>query len=241
MGLFDFLKPKKRPLADLLRNSELGQGMELEYLQKQISNMNAVGRKDEARKLLAEFITKFEKSRSGPKETRNGLAGVSYVLAYKVLPDLVHRRWNEFLSLWKDGIPMSIYLALHGAIEYRRSLTSEQIFEFKTQTGRFSESVDYYLVSYPCPPAQEARSDTYELPSTPWEQRIWLGPHFSAALHNRKTGEKHLYILGQAPTEGTTLRCVTANGANCNCGPGPEPSIGSFLGRLKEVIEERNE
>lgn len=61
---------------------------------------------------------------------------------------------------------------------------------------------------------------------------IILAPYFSSELRDRG-GKVSYYILGQSPMGGgTTLRCVTAEGANCNLGPGPDPTIDLFHAEL---------
>jgi len=63
-----------------------------------------------------------------------------------------------------------------------------------------------------------------------------LAPFFAAVLDDYISGQRSYYILGQSlmsETE-TTLRSVTADGLNCNLGPGPEPTRLAFLERLKQ-------
>ena len=59
MGLFDFLKPRKDPVGDfpntpLMRKAMLA--MKLEFVQKQIANLNAVGRGADAKKVVSDFL-----------------------------------------------------------------------------------------------------------------------------------------------------------------------------------------
>lgn len=244
MSLFDFLRPKKKAIPDILSKPEMKyvkMSMGLEFLQKQVANLKVVGRTDEARKMVAEYVEEYSRIGQGFTSTPHDIARLSYRIAYLLLPDLVHKRWDEFLRLWSDGIPFPIYLALLAAAQQEQPLTPKQILGFEAEAGHLRSDVDYYLIRFPTPPmfVNIPIEDLMETTS-PGSPRIWkrppptLGPYFVAVLHDRGTGERHLYILSQAPDNSTTLRCVTADGANCNCGAGPTPSIEAFLELLRQ-------
>ena len=214
--------------------------MKLEYLQKQVANLNAVGRTDEARKAVTEYIQEYSQISSGSGSTPEELARLSYWLAYLFLPDLVYKRWDEFLRLWSDGIPFPVYLALLGAAQKEQPLTPQQVLGFKAEAGCLTSDVNYYLIQFPTPPKFVDISIEDLLEKTPpGSPRKWkrpppvLGPYFIAVLYNRRTEERHIYILGQASDNGTAVRCVTADGAHFNCGPEPEPSVKAFLEVLR--------
>jgi hypothetical protein len=59
-----------------------------------------------------------------------------------------------------------------------------------------------------------------------------LAPHYSSVIRDTDDACSY-YILGQSPMGGgTTLRCITADRANCNLGPGPKPTLEDFHARL---------
>ncbi len=63
-----------------------------------------------------------------------------------------------------------------------------------------------------------------------------LAPHFSCILRGGDNTSSY-YILGQSPIGGgTTLRMVTAEGVNCNLGPGPNPTLIEFHQRLDREL-----
>lgn len=59
MGLFDFLKPRKDPLRELEKNPLVKRAMlamKLEFVQKQIDNLRAVGRDADANKTVLDYL-----------------------------------------------------------------------------------------------------------------------------------------------------------------------------------------
>lgn len=60
MGLFDFLKPKeKEGLASLVNNPKMRKvvlAMQLEYVEKEVANLKAVGREQDANKRISGFL-----------------------------------------------------------------------------------------------------------------------------------------------------------------------------------------
>lgn len=243
MGLFDFLKPKKDPMAELLKRPDVRNtmvGIELEYLQKQVANLRSVGRKDDAKKLVSDFLAKYSQEGKGEVITRIELARISYSIVYRILPDLVHVRWTEFCDLWNGVIPFPMYLAIKEASDMIKRLSLDQVQEFKYYQGELDSNNEYFLLEFPTPPDQGERPNfeafiaALESGRKPSADAVpVLGPFFAAVVFNENTNEKHLYILGQSPGEGTTLRFVAAGGMNANCGPGPEPIASKFLQAIK--------
>jgi len=244
MGLFDFIKPKKKkPGAELLQNPAMRSamaGMEMEYLQKQVANLRSVGRKDDANKAVGDFLAKYHKEALGKQLSRLDLGRISYSIANATLPDLVFSRWKEFCDLWSGGVPFPMYLAIKGASDMGKRLSLEQIQEYKYYQGNLTSHLQYFLIEYPLPPEQGQGPNMEDLlaalakgqgPSL--DVVPVLGPYFSAVILNSNKEEKHVYNLGQSPGEGTTLRFVSAGGTNVNCGSGPEPSAGAFLESLR--------
>lgn len=250
MGLFDFLKPKKKPLEQLFqepgaRNAMVG--MELEYLQKQISNFESVGRNEDSKKVLADFLERYVKEAKCEVTSRLDLARISYSLAYRTLPDLVHERWSEFCDLWGGGMPFPLFLAIKGASEFGKRLSLGQLQEFKYYQGEFDSDREYFLIEFPTPPDQgegpsiEALMAALSVGQQPSRDLVpVLGPYFAAIVIEPANNERHLYILGQSPGGGTTLRFVAAGGMNANCGPGPTtPESSAFLQAIKANLMRR--
>ncbi len=217
-GLFSFLKSRKDPA---------NAGVELENLQKQVANLISAGRTDDAKNAVLFFLDKYARETGNAGTSASDLARISYFLAYLALPDLIYSRWGEFSRLWNGLVPFHMYLAIKGASDQGEPFSLEQINAFKCYQGVLTPDVDYYLIEFPAPPsviAQLAQGEKVSRDALPV-----LGPHFAAALLNKKIDEKQLYVLGEAVQGAMTLRTVTAKGENCNCGPGPEPRLDSFL------------
>jgi hypothetical protein len=65
MGLLDFLKPRKDRLQELANQPEMRKAIlstELEFTQKQIANLRAVGREAEAERLLSNTAIRWRVS-----------------------------------------------------------------------------------------------------------------------------------------------------------------------------------
>jgi hypothetical protein len=203
MGLFDFLKPKKETIACEGGNITVGSSKIV---------------KDTFKGFLENYDREIKGKAASPEE----LAKVCYAASYMVLPSLIHERWPEFQTLWSADVPFPIYLALIVADNLKKSLSASQLNEFDYFEGKLAdETIEYFLIKFPAPPPQGGQSTLDTMPV--------LGPYFAVALHRPTTGERWLYVLGQAPGSGTTLRSVTAPGCSGNCGPGPEPSASAFL------------
>jgi hypothetical protein len=76
MGLFDFLKPKKEPLGGLTEKDPRVRRILLygaaEIVATQADNLRAVGRKDDADKVIADFLKKvFQEFRNEPQNPRH--------------------------------------------------------------------------------------------------------------------------------------------------------------------------
>jgi len=171
-----------------------------------------------------------------PLATAEDLARVSYGLAYLVLPDMVHRSFDDFLRSWRDRVPFGFMLCDFGCSKEKVRTTIEQKAAFRTQEGQLSPTCDCYLVEFPTPPPFSLLSES-ELQSVIAAGRRppVLAPYFAAALHDRVAGRRYYYVLGQSPSGGTTFRTVTADGANCNLGPGPRPDLASFFLYIAEM------
>jgi hypothetical protein len=104
---------------------------------------------------------------------------------------------------------------------------------FRWHAGRFQDGRDYLTLEYPPPPPIDMSHMTPE-DLMAGDSPFVLAPHYSCIIRD-SAGTCSYYILGQSPIGGgTTLRSVTADGANCNLGPGPEPTLENFHARLNE-------
>lgn len=218
-------------------------GIELDYLQKQVANLISVGRKDDAKKSVSDFLTKYSRDGKGEVTTRIELARITYSIVYRILPDLVHVRWAEFCDLWNGAIPFPLFLAIKGASDMTKRLSLDQVQEFKYYQGELDSNNEYFLLEFPTPPDQgegpsfEALMAALESGGERSADAIpVLGPFFAAVVFSKQANQKHLYILGQSPGGGTTLRFVAPGGLNANCGPGPEPIASKFLQAVKENL-----
>jgi hypothetical protein len=139
-----------------------------------------------------------------------------------------------------------MYVAIMESSDMGKRLTLDQIREFHYYQGEITSNLQYFLIAYPFPPertegpimadliAALAKGEQMSLDTLPV-----LGPFFSAVIFNSTTNEKLIYILGQSPGGGTTLRFVTAGGMNANCGPGPEPTTEGFLKAIKSNLKKQ--
>lgn len=171
-----------------------------------------------------------------PFATPEELAQVCYGLAYYVLPNFAHREFDQFLRIWRTPFPpLGTMLCEFACSKQNLRSTPEQAAAFKMQDGQLTSSCDYYLVQFPSPPPFAGIDfDNLESVLSSGGRPPVLAPFFAAVLDNRASGHRRFYVLGQSPTGGTTFRSVTADGSNCNHGPGPEPTSFAFLERLKQ-------
>lgn len=201
MGLFNFLKPKKSTVHDGNTRVIVGDSMIV---------------RDTFKGFLENYDREIEEETASQEE----LAKVCYVSSYMFLPDLIHKRWPEFKSAWSSDVPFPLYLALTVASSLKMTLSSSQLSRFDYFEGKLvGETIEYFLIQYPALTQQGSSLGQFSS----------IRPFFAVVLNRPSSGERWLYILGQSPSSGTTLRCVTADGANCNCGPGPESSARAFL------------
>lgn len=110
---------------------------------------------------------------------------------------------------------------------------------FRWHHGDLDADREYFVLEYPVPPPIDLSDVPIEKLASLGGSPIVLAPHFSAIIRDRSETEATYFILGQAPMDdGTTLRCVTRDGMNCNLGPGPEPQLNAFLDVLRETKKE---
>lgn len=171
-----------------------------------------------------------------PLATPEDLARVSYGLAYAVLPEMVHRSFDDFIRSWRDRVPFCFMLCALGSSKEKVRTTLEQKAAFRKQDGQLSPTCDCYLVEFPTPPPVSLLSKS-ALPSVIASGRKppVLAPYFAAAVHDRVSGRRCYFVLGQSPSGGTTFQTVRADGATCNLGPGPKPELASFFLHIAEA------
>ena len=155
------------------------------------------------------------------------LEQTSYDIAYFLLPDIIFNDVSRLVEHCQDKRSAGpfFYAMACKARGIEPQIESAKLYHW--HSGGFDETRQYLLLEYPTPQPVELdvddpmalfRSDT----------KIVLAPYFSLILYGN--GEPVYYILGQSPMGGqTTFRQILAEGANCNLGPGPSPTIEEFL------------
>lgn len=249
MGLFDFLRPKKDPVADVMKRfPEMGSLMvvaELDKLQSHVGNLMSVGRSDDARATVDKFLQKYVSNAKPPFPSAKELAIVSYKQAYQFLPELIHKRWGQFIDLWNGVIPFPVYLAIKGASESGFGLSIDQIQSYQFYEGEFDTDSTYYLVEFPTPPIANDEINLENIlemmkkgQKPPLSEVPVLGPYLLAAIVPCANVDRSVYVLGQSGDCGseTTVRFVSAEGAHgrCNFEAGPNPTPNDFLAWLYE-------
>jgi hypothetical protein len=97
---------------------------------------------------------------------------------------------------------------------------------FSMQIRELDSNLSAILISYPAPGRLIEQK-----PGVPL-----LAPHFTAILFDPSSPAQFTcYVLGQSPTGGTTLRCVSGENSHGNCGEGCTPSVEAFVSLLKSV------
>lgn len=246
MGLFDFLKPKKAQDASFADKPVIRYAMvemEMEYLQKQVANLYAVGRVEDAKRAVDDFVIKYGSKSVGQVCSASELAQLCYTASYLYLPELVFNRWAEFQQLWASQLPFSVHLAVTVATRTEKSLSAEQLNQFKSMHRSMGEDIDCYFIQYPTPPQQEGElhMDAINaiLAGNGAERALpVLGPYYAVVSQRRGTDKRWLHVLGQAPRSGTTIRVVMGAGSSGNCGIGPDPSSPQdFLRAIQSLLK----
>jgi hypothetical protein len=171
-------------------------------------------------------------SKSTPAVT---LPQLCYDVAYFILP---HYAFNDLAKLADmcQNAPTAAGPFFYFMAAQMREVEpdDEDATRFCWSHGQLGEGREYFTLEYPTPPPVDM-SDASIDQMVGGGGDFVLAPHFSAIL--RGAGGVHYFILGQAPIGGgTTLRCVLHDGANCNLGPGPEPTLAAFLNAIRERI-----
>jgi len=160
------------------------------------------------------------------------LAQLCYDIAYFILPHYAHSDYNKLRDMCQQT-PSSAGPFFYVMVCNMRKIEPdiETARRFGWHIGQFQDGRDYLTLEYP-PPADISHVRPEDILSG--NSPFVLAPHYSCVIRDAD-GVCSYYILGQSPIGGgTTLRCITADGANCNLGPGPEPTLEEFHARLSD-------
>jgi hypothetical protein len=160
------------------------------------------------------------------------LPQLCYDVAYFILPHYAFGRLDKLSELCLDTPAVAgpfFYVMAAKAREIEPNF--EHAKQFRWHYGFMEEGREYFALEYPTPPAGDHTEEP--LGALLSGGMFVLAPYFSVIV--RSNDEVHYYILGQAPlNSGTTLRRVTQDGANCNLGSGPAPTLDGFLAAVSE-------
>jgi hypothetical protein len=162
------------------------------------------------------------------------LPQLSYDIAYFILP---HYAFNDVAKLEDIGLNTPFAAGLFFYIMAAKQRKIEPVVEdakrFHWHRGQLTDGREYFALEYPPPPVDMSLVPLEEISSG--RTKLVLASYFSAIIPGTQTAGAQYYILGQAPIGGgTTLRCILADGANCNLGPGPEPILSAFLASFRD-------
>ena len=188
----------------------------------------------------------FSKKRPEPKpepepeqQPTISLPQLCYDVAYFILPHYAYNDIEKVVELcFRTPSAAGLFFYVMACMGRKVEPVPDDGRLFCWHHGPLTESREYFALEYPTP-------SPVDMSDLPIEQmvscRIVLAPHFSAIIRDTSSGETDYFVLGQAPMGGgTTLRCVTREGANCNLGPGPEPRLEEFLDAVRERLVGRS-
>jgi hypothetical protein len=163
------------------------------------------------------------------------LPQLCYDVAYFILPHYAFQDLAKLTDLCVNSPAAAGPFFLVMAAKARQMEPDiEDAKQLRWHLGNFGEEVKYFALEYPKPPVVDL-SGTDPVALAASGNKIVLAPHFSLILVDKNSVQ--YFILGQAPIGGgTTLRCVTPDGRNCNLGSGPEPVLERFLDSVRERV-----
>ncbi len=183
-----------------------------------------------------EFLKKLFRAKTPPPS----LAQISYVMAYRILPQYAFDSRHD-LGMWAitQACGPFFYLMTMGLAFGKRpeECDVEVGPRFQWHTGQLEDGRTYFLMEYPLTPEHtEVLSEEEFLRVAKTREKCALPPFFSAMV-GRVEGEEfrdvRYFVLGKSPEPGrTTLREVTSE-ANMNRGMGPEPRLEKFLEAIR--------
>jgi hypothetical protein len=152
------------------------------------------------------------------------LEQTSYDIAYFILPRYVFASLDRIIDLCTTTPSAAgpfYYIMACQARGFEPDIEAAK--KFKWHTGDFGNQ-KYLALEYPAPtPVDMGDSDP-----------ITIMQYFSVILYDNHSQPRY-FILGQSPIGGgTTVRTITAEGMNCNMGPGPEPNLSLFFEAIRE-------
>jgi len=154
MGFFDFLKPKKSGFDNMFKSPEAANNArflllrtELEQLDRQAANLKLLGRADEAKRRITDFMVEYVKFGRKRYASLRDISLICYHIAYKLLPDLVYKPETTFEHLKSMGVPLPVYLALRGSLDQETILDHKPISKFTVSGGQIDSSVDSVYVA----------------------------------------------------------------------------------------------
>lgn len=179
----------------------------------------------------------FKKKESPPPEV--SLPQLCYDIAYFILPQYVYQDFAKLEHMCRESPELAGLFCYFMACRSREMEPDASVGKtFCWHLGQFNNGPEHFTLAFPPPPAIDMGDKSLEEILT-GDTRIVLAPHFSCVLRNR-SGEMNYFILGQAPMGGgTTMRCITSDGKNCNLGSGPTPNLEQFLARVESMSREK--
>jgi hypothetical protein len=168
-----------------------------------------------------------------PENNSVPLEQTSYDIAYFILPRYVFESLDRIIDICTTTPSAAgpfYYIMACQARGVEPDLEAAK--KYQWHTGEF-DNEKYLALEYPTPaPVDMGDSDPITIMQS--GVKLVLAPYFSVILYG-KHSQPNYYILGQSPIGGgTTVRAVTAEGMNCNLGPGPEPTLESFFEAIRE-------
>jgi hypothetical protein len=174
-----------------------------------------------------------------PKPTVH-LAQLCYDVAYFILPHYAFEDLDKLADMCLDTPSTAgpfFYIMAAQARHIEPDANDARLFRW--HHGQLSEGREYFALEYPQPPPIDMSEMSVEQMMHGGSTFV-LAPHFSAII--RGETDVQYFILGQAPIGGgTTLRCILAEGMNCNLGPGPEPKLTAFLDAVRKRNQKKEE
>jgi hypothetical protein len=188
--------------------------------------------------VLLSFMWPFRKSKTvaAPSAKAPSLEEISYAVAYFVLPHYAFNNLNKVVEMWaKTPSAAGPFFYLMACQLRMIEPDVNRASEFRARHGDLPGIGHYFLLEHPKPAAIDLSDrDPLEVVNNPG--LFVLAPYFSLIIQPAESTEVMYYVLGQTPIGGgTTLRCLTKDGINANLGPGPSPTVESFLEAVRTI------
>jgi hypothetical protein len=150
-------------------------------------------------------------------------------MAYFILPHYVFQSLHKITDMCLNTPAVAgpfYYVMACQARDIEPDMETAKTFRWRHDS--FDKKQQYFALEYPIPtPVNLEGADAIAMLESGSD--LVLAPYFSVILCGDATQPEY-FILGQAPLGGgTTVRQIQDGGANCNMGPGPEPTLECFL------------